>query len=142
MTAYLDSSGMVKLFLPDEGGGDELLAALGILGVTTTNRFTYVETRAAFAAARRDGRLSPADHDAVVSAMEAIWGGMVVLDLTDGIARDAGDLTEAFGLRAGDAVQLATVRAVESDDVVLVAWDQRLRTAAVAAGFAIYPPAI
>jgi uncharacterized protein len=142
VTAYLDSSGLVKLFLADEGGGDELLAALALLGVTTTGRLTYVETRAALAAARRVGRLSSADHDAVIGAMEAIWGGMVVLDLTEGIARDAGDLTETFGLRAGDAVQLATARAVESDDVVLVAWDQRLRTAAIAAGFSLYPPAI
>ena len=142
MTAYLDSSGLLKLFLPDEDGGDELLTVLAVLGMTTTNRLTYVEARSALAAARRDGRLSATDHDAAAEALEAVWASIIVVELTDGIARDAGDLTDAFGLRAGDAVQLATVRAVGADEVVLVAWDGRLRAAAAAAGFAIYPTTI
>ena len=58
MTAYLDSSAAFKLFVEDEGDREDPWQALSMFGLTLTNRLTYVETRAALAAARRGGRVS------------------------------------------------------------------------------------
>ena len=65
-----------------------------------------------------------------------------MIELTQELAEDAADIADTFGLRAGDAIQLATVRLTAPEDVTVVAWDTRLRAAAVASGFACYPPEV
>lgn len=139
MTAYLDSSGAVKLLLDDEGIDDELRAAIEAIGPLTTSRLTYVEIRAALAAARRSGRIRGADYDPTVSEFEAAWRTFEVIDLTPALARDAGEVANTFGLRAGDAIQLATLRTLGIPDLPIVAWDIRLRAAAQASGYPCYP---
>ena len=46
---------------------------------------------------------------------------------------------EAIGLRAGDAIQFATLRSIGVPDMPIVAWDVRLRAAAQASGHPCYP---
>lgn len=142
MTAYLDSSALAKLVLVDEGLRDELWAVLDVAGSVTTSRLTYVETRAAIAGARRSGRLSVLAHDQAVADFEAIWGGMAVIDVTQAIADDAGVVADMYGLRAGDAIQFASLRRFSPGLVPMIAWDARLRDAALASGYPIYPPVI
>jgi len=139
LSGYLDSSGAVKLFLGDEGSTDELRAFMEFAGTIATSRLTYVETRAALAAARRAGRIGSVEHDEAVSRLEAAWRTFTIVDLTQAIAEDAGTVAEAFGLRAGDAVQFASLRGLETPNVPLIAWDERLRAAAQASGFPCYP---
>lgn len=139
MSGYLDSSGAVKLFLGDEGSTDELRAFMEFAGTIATSRLTYVETRAALAAARRADRIGPAEHDDAVVRLEAAWRTFTIVDLTPAIAEDAGIVAEAFGLRAGDAIQFASLRGLEGPDIPMIAWDERLRTAAQASGFPCYP---
>lgn len=139
MTGYLDSSGAVKLFLGDEGSTDELRTFMEFAGTIATSRLTYVETRAALAAARRAGRMGFGEHDDAITRLEAAWQTFTIVDLTQAIAEDAGTVAEAFGLRAGDAIQFASLRGLETPDVPLIAWDGRLRMAAQASGFPCYP---
>lgn len=54
----------------------------------------------------------------------------------------AGAFAETFGLRAGDAVQLASILELDLDTTVIVAWDVQLRAAAHAAGMAVYPAVV
>jgi len=142
MTAYLDSSAAVKLFVADEGDREDPWLALSMFGLTLTNRLTYVETRAALAAARRSGRVSAADFAAAVDRFEQTWASFLVVELTQDLASDAADVADAYGLRAGDAIQLATVRRTAPEDVTVVAWDTRLRAAAIVCGYACYPPEV
>ena len=59
-----------------------------------------------------------------------------LLEVTPSIARRAGDLAEEHGLRAYDAVHLATLDAVADDDTVLVSTDGDLVRAARSHGLA------
>ena len=139
MTAYLDSSAMFKLLVDDEETDSGIRSALDLLGSISTSRLTYVETRAALAAARRAGRLHGSGFEVAVEDFEAAWETFAIIEVTAGLAKDAAIVSETFGLRAGDAIQLASVRALHLPEVTVVAWDRRLRTAATAGGFACFP---
>lgn len=143
MTAYLDTSALAKLYILDEGATLDLAGIIETFGSITTSRLTFVETRAALAAARRAGRLTAHGHDAAVDDLVAVWTTTLhIIDLTQAVAADAGEVAETFGLRAADAVHLASLRALDAPAVPLVAWDVRLREAALANGFACYPAAL
>ena len=60
-----------------------------------------------------------------------------MIELDPALARSAGELAEVHGLRAGDAVQLAS--ALLSRAPVLATWDAELRHAALEAGLAVAP---
>jgi predicted nucleic acid-binding protein len=139
LITYLDSSAVVKLFLDDEGGGESLRLAIGGSGVFVTSRLTLVETAAALAAARRSGRLSATEHASALASFRHVWAAMEVVELTAELADDAAEAADSFSLRAGDAVQFASVRHIGAVGTVLVAWDARLRAAALANGIACYP---
>ena len=139
--AYLDSSATVKLFLDDEGDDHDVRLVIGASGVVVTSRLTFVETAAALAAARRSGRISADDHGLAMADFDLTWAAMEIVEITDQVARDAAEVADTFGLRAGDAIQLASVRRIATASTVLIAWDGRLRDAAIASGIACYPPA-
>jgi uncharacterized protein len=143
MTAYLDTSAVAKLYIHDEGTTLDLSAIIDSFGSITTSRLTFVETRATLAAARRAGRLTAQGHAAAVDDLAAMWiATFNVIDLSQDVAADAGEVAETFGLRAADAIHLASLRALDAPAVPLVAWDVRLRRAALANGFACYPAAL
>ncbi len=139
MTVYLDSSATVKLFLDDEGSVEDLRALVQSSAAVSTSRLTYVETVAALAAARRSGRLATIDHAVAMTDFGEVWKAMDIVELTSEIAVSAGEIAETFGLRAGDAVQLASARHVWPAGAILVAWDHALRGAAAASGIDCYP---
>lgn len=139
--AYLDTSATVKLFLDDEGDGHDVRLVIESAGIVITSRLTFVETAAALAAARRSGRISVDDHRLAMAGFDRAWAAMEVVEITDHVARDAAEVADTFGLRAGDAIQLASLRRMASASTVLIAWDSRLRDAAIASGIVCYPPA-
>jgi predicted nucleic acid-binding protein len=78
--------------------------------------------------------------EAMLSAARALVDALVeeadLLELTEALARHAGDLAEAHSLRAYDAVHLASVDVVADADTVLVSADGELLVAARALGIA------
>lgn len=142
MNGYLDSSALLKLLLDDEGGGDDLRSGMSLVGQVSTSRLTYVEALAALAAARRSGRVAGVDYEAAVADFERIWDSLEVLELTTKVASDAAIAAEAYGLRAGDAIQLASAHSLDGSVITLIAWDARLRAAAFASGLTCYPPEV
>ncbi len=142
MIAYLDSSAILKAYLLHEAGGDALDNIVETPVDLAVSRLTYVEVRSALAAARRAGRLTALEHDRAVDSFDVAWRGYAVIELQDAVGRRAGAVAETFGLRTGDAVQLASVLELDRDTTVIVAWDSQLRTAARAAGVAVYPAEI
>ena len=139
MIAYLDSSAIIKWYVADEGGTAQLEAIVTRSSRLATARLTYVEVRAGLAAARRANRLARMDHDHAVESFDSSWEALLIVELSETVGTRAGSIADAFGLRAGDAIQLASAMALDAEDTVLVAWDARLRFAARAAGVATYP---
>ena len=142
MIAYLDSSAIVKSYLLHEAGHDELESIFDSPVELAASRLTYVEVRAALAAARRAGRLTTFEHDRAVESFDVEWRSYAVVELDEPVGKRAGAIAEGFGLRAGDAVQLASILELDRDTTLIVAWDVQLRAAAQAAGVAVYPAVV
>jgi predicted nucleic acid-binding protein len=61
------------------------------------------------------------------------------VELEPGVARAAGEVAEGFGLRAYDAVHLASALVVDEGDTLVGTGDRALATAASAAGLGVAP---
>ncbi len=101
----------------------------------------YPEARAAVARAERMGRLGQRQLGLARRRIEALWAAIDRILLTATLARRAGDLADQHGLRAYDAVHLASLEHVADTETVLVSGDEELLAAARAMGLAtIRPP--
>jgi predicted nucleic acid-binding protein len=101
-----------------------------------SSRLIYAEGRAALAMARRLDRLDERGLREAVDDFESLHDQLDVIEVTDGLIRDAGGLAEQLSLRGYDAVHLASARLVDDPDMVLAAGDQSLLAAAGALGIA------
>lgn len=110
---FADSSALVKLYADEPGS--EVVQGLSTFIVCQLAR---VEVPAALWRKHRMNELSAADTSLLVAAFEADYFGTVddparflVIATTAAILDDAAQLVAAHGLRAYDAVQLASARA-------------------------------
>jgi predicted nucleic acid-binding protein len=134
--AYFDTSAVVPLLVVEAGsaragalwdGADRVVCA----------RLVYPEGRAALAQAHRLGRLTARQLRAAVIEFDSRYEEFDLVEVDDALARHAGQLAEAHGLRGYDAVHLAAADRVSDPDLVVVAGDEALLTAARAAGMTI-----
>jgi uncharacterized protein len=102
-------------------------------------RLAQVEASAALARAARERRIAAGDLMRAKAALAGRWQEIDVVELEEKLAAAAGNAAESRELRAGDAIHLAAALRLADSTVVLATWDQRLRTAAAAAGLAIAP---
>jgi uncharacterized protein len=140
--AYFDSSALVKLLL-NEDGRRVGLAVWDAADVTATSRLAYPEVRAALAAARRGRRLDAEQYAAAKAAWEQRWAQLRVVEAAPGVLDTAGELAEVCALRGFDAVHLASALRLgapdKPDGPIMVAWDERLRSAAAEFGLRTAP---
>ena len=107
MILYLDTSSLVKLYVVEPGSEEvqELVARAELVG---TSVVAYAEARAAFARHGREKSLRPAEQRRATAALDADWPRILTLDVTEALARRAGDLAERHRLRGFDALHLAS----------------------------------
>ncbi|MGH9230733.1 MAG: PIN domain-containing protein [Acidimicrobiales bacterium] len=74
---------------------------------------------------------------ATVTELDSRYKELDLVEVDDPLARHAGQLAEAHGLRGYDAVHLAAAHRVDDRDLVLVAGGEALLTAATAGGMTI-----
>ncbi|MGI8792415.1 MAG: type II toxin-antitoxin system VapC family toxin [Acidimicrobiales bacterium] len=136
MIAYFDTSAIVPLLVAEPGTqtagdiwdrSDRLVSA----------RLAHVEARAALAHAARLGRISPQQLRSSVRELADLFAQVDIIEADEDLIGEAGDLAETQGLRAYDAVHLAAVRRAADVDLVVVAGDRALLTAAEALGISI-----
>lgn len=143
MTAvFADSSALVKLYADEPGHG-----SVRALEQVVVAQIARVEVPAALWRKNRMGELSAGAAAVLVAAFEADWFGteegprrFEVVRMSARVVEDAARLAGVHGLRAYDAVQLATARAVRAVDESterFVAFDRGLSSAAAAEGFTI-----
>lgn len=146
MTAvFADSSAVVKLYA-DEQGTDDVRTAPGPLVVSHLAR---VEVPAALWRKVRMGELDAPDAHLLTRAFKADFAGAPgdeprfgVVALAHRVLDEAARLVPLHGLRAADAIQLASAieaRRAVPDCATVVCYDTDLRRAAAAEGFALTP---
>jgi uncharacterized protein len=133
MTVYLDTSALVKLYVdePDSGAVQRLV---GEADVVATSVLAYAEARATFARLRRERLMKPGGTRAAIRQLDADWSRFLVILLDDDLARAAGRLADAHGVRGCDSVHLASFEALLSrcrdEEVEFSCADNRLTRAA------------
>jgi predicted nucleic acid-binding protein len=134
---YVDTSTFVKVLIRESGsevareiwnGARELASVLLIT----------VEGHAALAAARRARRLSAAQYEQATNQLEAHLDQMRLVDVGALLVVRASELAAGFGLRAYDAVHLASAELIGAD--VLTSADAELCEAARSLGFHVTNP--
>lgn len=136
MIAYFDTSAVIPLIIEEPASitCDRLWNdADRIVSV----RLLYPEARAALAKARRMQRITCEQLDAATAELDSILRQVDHIEITAELARAAGDLAAAHGLRGYDAVHLAGAVAATDDELVLVTGDTDLGCAASSLGFAV-----
>lgn len=128
--AYVDSSALVKL-AHEEPESNDLRSALKTYDRFTTSVVGRIELERAL---RR--RRDPVDAS---MAAHRLLPKLDLIPLDAPIARAAGEM-EPSGLRALDAIHLATVRALDDPQVALVSYDRRLNEAARSQGIRVEAP--
>ncbi len=137
-TTYLDASAIVKILLreADAGSARELWRSASR---RSTSVVAFVEARAAIAAARRDGRLTVALALDRRAELDWRWEELEPVGLDDEVLGLAGAIADDEGLRALDAIHLATALYVADARTLFVTWDRRLAGAASRLGLAVAP---
>lgn len=138
MIVYLDTSAFIKLVI-DEPGSDLAAELWDRATDVASSQLLYPEVRAALAAAHRQGRLTPATHHHAKNQVDELYDQLSIVRLDDTVARTAGDLAEAQGLRGYDAVHLATAQQITDESLVVATWDHQLADATMAAGRSVLP---
>jgi predicted nucleic acid-binding protein len=132
MILYLDTSALVKLYVVEA----ESAAIKGLVAASEAVAVCRIAWAEAFAAFSRRARETPADGAVIESAKRALardWPSLLVLEVSQAVVEDAGDLADTFALRAYDAVQLAAARyvmAVTETPLLFACFDARLNKAA------------
>jgi predicted nucleic acid-binding protein len=104
---YLDTSALVKLY--DEEEGTEVVErAVEEAELVAPSVVAYSEARAALARKRREGVFSDEEHREAVEALDEDWETFEKPEVTEDLAREAGDLAERHALRGFDALHLAS----------------------------------
>jgi predicted nucleic acid-binding protein len=99
----------------------------------------YPEARAALGRVHRMGRAGPRRLGVARRRIETLWAAIDRIELTEQLARRAGDLADEHGLRGYDAVHLASVEQIGDAETVLVSADRPLLDAARSMGFTTAP---
>jgi predicted nucleic acid-binding protein len=134
--AYFDTSAVVPLLIAESGS--PMAARLWDAADRVVSvRLVYPEARAALAQAERLDRVSARDLRRAVRALDSRFEEMNLVEIDDPLAHLAGEKAEDHGLRGYDAVHLAAALRVHDPDVVLIAGDRALATAANSEGLAV-----
>ena len=139
MILYLDTSSLVKLYVP-ETESDAVKQIVEAAEVTATSRLAYVETRAAFARKRRERGVNSRDYRHLLQDFDHDWESYFIVDVSDALVRLAGQLAEKHALRGYDAIHLASaviVRRQGDRPMSFSCFDTRLSRAARREGLQI-----
>lgn len=136
---FADSSAVVKLYA-DEAGAERIRAIPRLI----VSQLARVEVPAALWKKHRVGQISASSAGYLLADFEADYFGtpdepprLIAVHVTAAILEEAARLVGIHGLRAYDAVQLATSLAARAAalDLVFLAFDEPLCGAAIAERF-------
>lgn len=138
MILYIDTSALVKLYVSETDSRD-VKDRMRQARMIATSRVAYPEARAALARRQREAAITRAGLRQAIAALDGDLAAYVIVELSDGLAREAGALAERHALRGFDAIHLASaleLSRLTGALVAFLAFDERLTAAAKAEGLA------
>jgi len=139
---YLDTSALVKHFVL-EAGSTEVRGLLTREPLIASATIAYVELYSGLTRRHREGNLSQLQYRLACQRVERDWLALVKVELGAEILSSARGLIQRHGLRAFDAIHLASalgLQAIANEPVTFVAADQRLLRAAAGERLATLNP--
>lgn len=139
MILYLDTSALVKLYA-EEQGSDRVRQGVRDSELIATSLMAYAETRSALSRKSRSREISRALFTKCKRDFDRDWLRVHRLPVDEPLVRKAGELAEELGLRALDALHLATADSLQAalrDAVTFASFDDALNGAAEARGLAL-----
>ncbi len=139
---YLDTSALVKRFV-SEAGSREVQGLLTGGEPIASATIAYVEMYSGLTRRHREGVISQLQYRLVCRRFERDWLAFVKVELGAEILSSARSLIQRHGLRAFDAIHLASalgLQAAANEPVTFVAADQRLLRAAAGERLATVNP--
>jgi len=133
---YLDTSALVKLYVA-EVHSSAVRRWVDRSDTVASSRVAYPEARAALARRRREGALSATALRRAVAALARDFPSIVVVEITEQLSRDAGELAERRALRGFDAIHLASaleIARILGAAPLFLAYDARMTEAAALEG--------
>ena len=136
MCHYYDSSALVKLYVEEQGSSRiEELVESAPAGTKVVSRLTIVEVTSALVRRSRGGDYSDEHVAQVLHLLEEDMASFQVIELGGAVMSRAISLVRKHGLRAADAIQLASALLGRGESglqarLVLVSSDQDLNAAA------------
>ena len=136
---YFDASALAKWYIeaPETALVKRLLDAPG-----ATSRLSMVEVPSAIIRRAREARTPAEQRDRALHALSRDVGDLLIVELAPEVVLAANGILTRNTLRAADAIHLASCASLchELDaDVPFVAFDARLREAAIAEGLTVEP---
>lgn len=132
MILYLDTSALVKLYVP-ETDSDTMQQRVETADLPSTSGISYAEARAAFARKRREHTVSTRHYRTIVQDFDNDWETYFIVDVSETLIKRAGQLAEQHALRGYDAVHLASAVIVSEETnqpVRFACFDEKLCRAA------------
>ena len=129
---YLDTSALVKRLVA-ELGSREVQTLMTTSGPMASATIAYAELYSGLTRRQRERALSGVQYRVACRRIETDWAALVKVELGMDILNASRDLIERHGLRAFDAIHLASalaLRAAMNEAVTFVAAEQRLLRAA------------
>ena len=113
MILYLDTSALVKLYV-EEPLSQELTVAVSEAEAVATSLIAYAETRATFARARRETRLSAQIYRRIVETFVEDWPRYISVEVTDRL-----EASGSFNAMVSHRVRLSKISNVDRE---LIKW--------------------
>jgi len=132
MILYLDTSALVKAYAEEEHSS-QVLQSMKSASASASHRIAYVEARAAFARLLHEHVLNESEWEILKGEFLIDWENYLQIGTTQSLLERAGELAEAFALRAYDSVHLAAAQLLHENSeeaIIFACYDQRLNQAA------------
>lgn len=120
MIRFFDTSALVKRYLRERGSA-AVRAALR-RGSAAAARITYAELHCALARAAREGVISQDQRDAAQDQVDRDFDELTVVEIRPRLVLAVRSLALRYPLRAYDAVQLASARALAQRGAAVEMW--------------------
>lgn len=136
---YFDSSALAKSYL-EEADSPAVLTRLE--HPAATSRLAHPEVASAIVRRGREGKLTPERRDRMLHTLDRDMSDLLIVELTAEVVTAAKGMLTRNTLRAADAIHLASCVSLSYElgtDIPFVAFDARLRAAAMAEGLQVEP---